>query len=197
MLLIDGLGHQPYARVRAVRFKVALHRNHHEVVLRVAEHTAQLLGHAHHLVRRAFYLDGLVDRIHGGEETRPDVVADEHHRRMTPRFFRRNAAPERHLYIVDCRDIFGHAFHVHVFHGVALVGHPRPPRNHHPDVLQQPGLALDELVLVALDLRVPLHHFVKLLGVPWAEPRHADDPESVGAHVRHLVGNVHVHTMDE
>ena len=197
VLLVDGFGHQPNARVRAVSLEVALHRNHHEVVLRVAEHAAQLLGHPHHLVRRAFHLDGLIDRVCTLEETRPDVVADEDHRRVTPRFFRRDPAADPHLHIVNRRDIIGDALDVHILHGVALVGHARAPRDHHADALQQGGVALDELVFVALDLRVAFHHFVELLGVPGAEPRHADDAEPVGAHVGHLVGDVQIHTMDQ
>src|ERR1022692_2432349 len=80
---------------------------------------------------------------------------------------------------------------------IFLVGDALPLRDHHAHAFQQRGVALDEFVFIAFDLRVPLHHFVKLLGVPRAEPCHADDTEPVGAHVRHFVGDVHVHTMDE
>src|ERR1022692_978463 len=66
-----------YRCARAVSLEVALHRNHHKVVLRVAEHAPQLLGHSHHLVRRAFHLDRLIDGVHALKETGPDVVADE------------------------------------------------------------------------------------------------------------------------
>ncbi len=56
------------AVVRAVRLEVALDRDHHEVVLRLAEDAAQRLGDAHNFVGIAFDLDRLSDRIHPFEK---------------------------------------------------------------------------------------------------------------------------------
>ncbi len=53
-----------------------------------------------------------------------------------------------------------------------------------------------KLVLLALDLRVALLHLEKLLRIPVAEKCHADNTESVGAHVGNLLGDVNIHAVD-
>ncbi len=153
VLLVDGFGDQADSVVRAVGLEVALDGNHHEVVLRVAEHAAQRLGDADHFVRIAFNLDGLADRVAVREEARANIVADEGHRRVAADLFVGDAAAGIHLNIVDGGNVVGDAFDIHAFRGVALVGDARLARDHHAEVFQQRGLAFDELVFVAAGSR--------------------------------------------
>ena|SRR5215813_11523868 len=77
--------------------------------------------------------------------------------------------------------------HLYVYHKTALT-------------LKKRGLRSKTVTnsdIFALDLWIPFHHFVEFLGVPRTKSRHANDAESVGSHIRHLVGNVEIHPMNK
>ena len=77
VLLVDCLGHDPYAIARSVGFEVALDGYHHEVILRGTEHRAKRLCHPNHFERIPFNLDDAAHGVRPFEEFRPQIVADE------------------------------------------------------------------------------------------------------------------------
>src|SRR5256885_2109219 len=101
MFLAVGLGKDANSIAIAVSLEIALDRDHHEIVLRLAEHAAQRLSHADHFVRLALHLDHLAQRIAPLEEADTDIVADERYGRVPPYLFIGNTAAQIDLYVVD------------------------------------------------------------------------------------------------
>ncbi len=197
MRLVDGLGEQADAGVAAVGLEIALDRDHHEVILRIAKHAAQRLGDADHLVRHAFHRDGLAYGIGSREKARADVVADEHYRRVAANLLVGDGAAAIDLNVVDLRNAVGDPLNVDSLLGFALVGNARLAGDHHSEIFQHGGVALHELILVRPELGIALLHFEELLGVEVAEESHADHAEAVRPHVGDFFGDIDVHAVDQ
>ncbi len=197
LLLLARLGNDADSVSATVRFEVALDRDHHEIVQRVAEHAAQRLGSAHHFVGIAFDLDDFADRIAPLEEAIAHIVAQKDNGSVTANLFVGDAAAGVDLYVIDGGDIVRDALHIHAQDAIALERNASVAGSHHADFFEQGRAVLDELVFVRPDLRIPLLHLHELLGIERAEPRHADYAETIGAHVGDLLRDVQVHPMDE
>src|ERR1039457_1592774 len=112
-------------------------------------------------------------------------------------FFISDAATHIHLHVVDGRNGVGDSLDVHLLLRFRLVGDARLPRDHHPDVIQQPRLGFHELVFHRLDLRVALLHGEKLFGVEISEKGHSHHAEAVRTHGRDFLGDIHVHAVNQ
>ena len=101
VLLVDGFGIQAETFPRTVRFEVALDGHHREIVLRLTEDAALRLSDADDFVRRAFDGNEFADGVRAGEEGGPQVIANEHDRRVPAHLLERDAAADIDLNVGD------------------------------------------------------------------------------------------------
>src|SRR5439155_21199443 len=66
----------------------------------------------------------------------------------------------------------------------------------HAEILEHGGAVLQEIELLAAQLRIPPLHFQVLFGIELTDHDHAMHAESVGAHAGYVPGDVVVHAVD-
>jgi len=190
-----GLNEQIQAPLAAVHLEEHRQRDHHEVVLGLAEHAAQLLAHADDPERHVSDLQVFAHRILAGKEPLPDVPADDTHPARELRFLLGEKASVHQLARADVDHVGGRAIDAAVLYvfvaeadGAAHAGlraHPHGPA----------GVVPDKQVILPGDV-FPTERFDHLVD-PLGDVGHLGDLKDIAAEVGDLVGHVVRGALDD
>jgi hypothetical protein len=197
MRMIDCQGVEPEASAAPVHLEERLDGDHHEVVAGLPEDRPLRFRNADYIEGAAIEMNYFANRVYVGKESFLQVIPDEGHSRPFPVLDIGQKAARCGLGVRDDTHICGDASQANIFYAVIAVMHGNAPRSLHPDCSQERSMGIEEFIFINGQFRISPAHFQIFLRVPFADHGQAPDPESVGAHVGDLIGDVAVHSFDD